>query len=292
MGFILFIFSACFAFFTGVIISDVNDFCVTGYRLKSKKIKKRVRFVQLSDLHGKEFGPDNKRLVAAVDRLKPDFVIMSGDIMSGKNLGRTSESTVDTAESLIRKLSLKYPVYFAPGNHEQRVEWLPDLFSFTYKEMMERFAKAGAIMLDNVDYTRKGDGICIKGLALHKDYYLKKRKGRLSSEYLDSAVGELDEKYFNILIAHTPEYIRDYASWGADLTLSGHYHGGIMKMPFIGGVISPKYRLFPEYTFGMFNECGKKQIVSCGLGTHTLPVRVFNPGEVVCVDLLPDRRTK
>ncbi len=290
MSLILFIISACFAFFTGVIISDVNDFCVTKYRIKSKKIKKHIRFVQLTDLHGKEFGSDNKRLVAAVDRLKPDFVIMSGDIMSGKNLGRTSESTVDTAESLIRKLALKYPVYFAPGNHEQRVEWLPDLFSFTYRDMMERFDKAGATILDNAEYIRIGDGICIKGLALHKDYYLKKREGRLAAAYLDSAVGKLNEKYFNILIAHTPEYIPDYAKWGADLTLSGHYHGGIMKMPFMGGVISPKYRLFPKYSFGMFSEGGKKQIVSCGLGTHTLPVRVFNPGELVCVDLMPDRK--
>jgi predicted MPP superfamily phosphohydrolase len=94
-----------------------------------------------------------------------------------------------------------------------------------------------------------------------------------------------DESRFNLLIAHNPQYFDEYAEWGADLSVSGHVHGGIVKLPLIGGVISPAYQLFPKYDGGMFDIGGKKMVLSRGLGTHTIKVRVFNPGELDVIDL-------
>ena len=80
-------------------------------------------------------------------------------------------------------------------------------------------------------------------------------------------------------------YFEEYAAWGAELTVSGHVHGGIVKLPFIGGVISPALILFPKYDGGRYDTLGKTLILSRGLGTHSIPVRMFNPGEIVLIDL-------
>ena len=80
-------------------------------------------------------------------------------------------------------------------------------------------------------------------------------------------------------------YFKDYANWGANLTFSGHVHGGIMQVPFIGGVISPKLKLFPEYDKGLFENSGKYMILSGGLGNHTIKFRINNLPEIVLVTL-------
>lgn len=107
----------------------------------------------------------------------------------------------------------------------------------------------------------------------------------METEYLNRVLGNPEKKCFNLLIAHNPDYFDAYADWGADLTVSGHVHGGLMRLPFLGGVISPKLRLFPHYDGGRFEKDGKEMILSRGLGTHTLPIRIFNPGEMVVIRL-------
>ena len=94
-----------------------------------------------------------------------------------------------------------------------------------------------------------------------------------------------DRSCFQILMAHNPEYFRTYRRWGADLVLSGHVHGGIVRLPFFGGVISPRVRLFPQYDGGHFTKENKDLIVSRGLGSHTIPFRLWNPGELVEIEL-------
>ncbi len=90
---------------------------------------------------------------------------------------------------------------------------------------------------------------------------------------------------FQILIAHNPQYFKEYAGWGADLTLSGHVHGGIVRLPLLGGVVSPSLALFPKYSGGRYQQAGRTMILSRGLGTHTINVRMFNPGEVSLIEI-------
>ena len=99
----------------------------------------------------------------------------------------------------------------------------------------------------------------------------------MDPEYLPGILGQPSEEYFNILIAHDPDYFPKYADWGADLVLSGHVHGGMVRVPFWGkGVVSPNVRLFPKYDGGEFT-IGK-----------SIPIRLFNPGEILEVELMPD----
>ena len=86
-------------------------------------------------------------------------------------------------------------------------------------------------------------------------------------------------------MAHSPVYFSAYSKWGADLTLSGHLHGGIMRLPFVGGVIGPDFFIFPKYSGGLYKENNRNMIVSCGAGMHTVNLRIFNPPELTLVEL-------
>ena len=105
--------------------------------------------------------------------------------------------------------------------------------------------------------------------------------------YMKEILGDIDESCFNILLAHNPQYFKEYAGWGADLTLSGHIHGGLVRLPFLGGVVSPMVTFFPKYDGGVFYENDKEMILSRGLGTHTIPIRMFNPGELNIIEINP-----
>ncbi|MCR5209910.1 MAG: metallophosphoesterase [Lachnospiraceae bacterium] len=275
---------AALTFAAGVILSDTHNFTVKRYEIESDKVRKNVRFLQISDLHGMNYGPANQKLVAAVKRLKPDFVLMTGDIMSAKELGKSIPDTVDTAERLIRDISADFPVYFALGNHEQRVKWRPEIFDFSYEDMMKRFMDAGAVILDNSSVIRY-EGIGIYGFSLEKEHYLKTKKIKPADGFLNRALGNRSRSCYNILLAHDPEFAEIYAAWNPDLILSGHYHGGVARLPLLGGMISPKFRPFPKYSGGRYKVKDSDMIVSCGLGMHTIHLRFNNPGELVCIDL-------
>ena len=106
------------------------------------------------------------------------------------------------------------------------------------------------------------------------------------TEQVTEALGAPKEGCCNVLLAHNPVYFDTYAAWGADLTLSGHLHGGIVRLPLLGGVISPQMKLFPDYTRGCHTKENHRMIVGAGLGSHTIPIRINNPPELVVIDVM------
>ena len=104
-----------------------------------------------------------------------------------------------------------------------------------------------------------------------------------SRKALREKFGIPDPEAFHILLAHNPVYFDTYAAWGADLTLSGHLHGGIIRIPGIGGLITPQAQLFPKYDRGLISVNGKYMVVSAGLGEHTVPIRIFNPPQLILI---------
>lgn len=112
----------------------------------------------------------------------------------------------------------------------------------------------------------------------------------MEKKELDELLGRPSKEKFEILLAHTPKYAETYVKWGGDLIFSGHYHGGMMRLPFLGGVISPDFRLFPKYSKGQFTFGEQHLIVGAGLGEHTIPLRIWNPRELVMVTCYPKKR--
>lgn len=265
-----------------IICVDSGRFVVRKYQIKHDKIKGHHRYVFLSDLHNKIYGKDHARLLAAIDQAAPEAVLIGGDLL-------TASPGTDPAPavSLVRQLAGKgYPIYYANGNHEYRIRIYEDVYQDMYQNYEEQIAQTGAVrLIDKSVYLEKAN-IVISGLEIGRKYYKRFQKCEMKKGYLLRHLGQCREDAFTILLAHNPEHMDAYAAYGADLVLSGHLHGGVARLPLLGGVISPSLRLFPKYDGGRFQKDETCMIVSRGLGAHTIPIRFCNPGELVVLDLV------
>ncbi len=271
--------AACLILVTSWII-DVNRFVVRHYEVRSPKVKRDYRFALIADLHNKEYDKGNASLLDALDRERPDAVLIAGDVLTGVP-GR--DFTVAT--ELIRNLSMRCPVYYGMGNHEYRMKIYSERFETMWNDYAAELAKCGVHVMDNERVLIPDAGIEIVGLSIGARFYKKFVGRRMSASDVEDCVGEPDGERMTLLIAHDPDHFKAYSEWGADLTVSGHVHGGVMRLPLLGGVISPKLRLFPKYSGGEYSLNGSRMIVSCGLGMHTINVRIFNPGELGIIDV-------
>lgn len=261
-------------------VIDGHRFQVREWKVTDNRIKKPCRCVVLSDLHNKQYGPDNTVLLAQIRSLQPNLVLIAGDICTavpGKSL--------KPALSFLEQLSREFPICYGNGNHEQRMKYYPKTYGNMAEEYAAGLAGMGIHPLVNECRMLEEYGLCIYGVEIDRRFYQRFHKESMEPEYLSSILGKPREEHFTILLAHNPEYFEAYAKWGADLTVSGHVHGGVVRIPFWGkGVISPRLRLFPKYDGGIFRHQGKTMLLSRGLGEHTIPIRVFNPGELWVVD--------
>lgn len=267
-------------FFIIVMIIDGNRFVIREYTLKTDKLDKEYTFALLSDLHNRSYGTDNAELLAAVDKVNPDIILAAGDMLTAK-----PGKSYQTALSFMKKLAVKYPVYYGLGNHEYRMELYREDYGDAFEDYTGALTDAGIHVLDNISEVT--EDFAVTGVSIDRMYYKRFKKTVMDKKYLVDTLGMPCRDKFQILLAHNPEYFEEYAGWGVDLVVSGHIHGGIMRLPVLGGVISPKLVLFPKYDGGLFQEKQTTMVLSRGLGMHTLPIRIFNPGELVVIHLLP-----
>ncbi|GLI85416.1 phosphoesterase [Rossellomorea marisflavi] len=243
-----------------------NALVTTKLEIESSKIPEAFngyRIVQLSDLHGKSFGSNQDRLIQRVKESKPDLIVFTGDLVDSKRYDSGPGLT------LLKELSTLAPVYIISGNHE----W----WSGRWEELREEVGGTGAVLLED-------DAVTIKEN--------EEEIGLLGVD--DPAGGDVPaalqsvekKKGFKILLSHRPELFSDYAASGMDLVLSGHAHGGQVRLPFIGGLVAPDQGMFPEYTEGLYKDGDTNMVVNRGLGNSIIPLRIFNRPEVVEITLL------
>lgn len=261
-----------------VIYHDTHSFVVRSYDVSSDKISRDYTFVLLSDLHGYVFGDNNDKLIAAIDKIHPDAVLCAGDMFTGHKI--KGEIQYQAGLHVLTELAGRYPVYMGNGNHEHKIKSYTAEFGNLFDRYRAALKKGGVIVLENDSTVIKEANIRVTGLDLNLDYYRKVVKRDMEPGHVERCVGKSDKNMLQLLIAHNPQYFKEYAAWGADLTVSGHIHGGIIRLPIIGGVVSPTIALFPKYDGGKYEIDGKTMILSRGLGTHSIHVRMFNPGEV------------
>lgn len=279
---ILVVIAVLAVFFLTVMIIDGNRFHIVKYQLYSNKIKEEHHYVVLSDLHNKSYGMKNEKLIKAIDKLAPEAILIAGDILTAKP-GKSYEVAFD----LMKSLACKYPVYYGMGNHETRLFLYPEVYGDMGKNYEADLNKIHVRFLKNESRECK-DNIRITGLDMKREYYKRFKKNPMDSSYLPKTLGEIKPEKYEILLAHNPDYFEEYADWGADLVLSGHVHGGMMRLPVLGGVVSPAFKLFPKYDGGIFKQGTSTMILSRGLGMHTIPIRIFNPGELISLNISPE----
>lgn len=267
-------------FAVGVIAFDSNRFVVREYSYETDKVSKDVCVIFLSDLHNKRYGKDNRRLINAIDKLHGDIILVGGDMMTAKGTDK-----YDNAVPFLKAVSGFGPFYYAFGNHESRARAnRNDRYGNLFQRYEKAINDAGVILRDN-DFMEYGD-IRIYGLTIPEEFYYKKKMKTMSSRDVADCIGEPDKNKLNILLAHNPESFEGYSGWGADVVLSGHFHGGVVRLPISGkGMISPRFTLFPKYDGGLFTGGNTRMYISRGLGMHTIPFRMFNPGEILVLNI-------
>lgn len=263
-----------------ICIYDSNRFVVVHYQIKNRKIKGKYKAVVLTDLHNKQFGKGNRLLLEEIDKCSPDGIWIAGDIPTA-----VPGAKLDTALHFVEELANKYPVFYANGNHEHRLKLYPEKYADMAARYAEGLQKAGVDPMVNVKREIAENHIVVFGAEIDREYYKRFQNQYMDAEYLNGLLGKADRESFTVLLAHHPDYFEAYAAWGADLVLSGHVHGGIVRIPGWRGVVSPAVRLFPKYDGGRFESGNSTMILSRGLGIHTIPLRLFNPAEVVVVEL-------
>ncbi len=269
----------------------MKKFKLTNYEIISEKISQELKFVMISDWHNVVFGERNEPVFDAIQKINPDAILIAGDLVLGKQ-----EAPLLPALEILKELIKTALVFYAPGNHEQRMKRYPKNYEASFSDYKTQIKKLGVHYLENEQAVLflKGEHIEVYGLELPYEYYKKGSKKAAtgpSVEELNTLLGKSDEKQFRVLLAHTPRYAEEYFNWGADLTLSGHYHGGILRLPFGGkGALSPDFVLFPKYCYGLFEKGEQKLIIGSGLGEHTLPIRIANPRELVVISCVPKRK--
>lgn len=277
------ILSVCIIVGLWIVVYDTHHFVIRRYQFTSDRIKQNTKLVMLSDLHNCRYGEDNAQLLAAIEAQNPDLIILAGDMITASRREKTAHTV-----RFIEKLKNRYPLYYTYGNHEQKI-----FLKEEYRETAERFEKesteAGISFFNNCHSTLSDRGISLYGLMLDHSYFRRFHTKEMPEGYMDSLLGKPEDNTYRILIAHNPDYFPQYAAWGADLVLSGHIHGGIIRVPFLGGFISPAVRFFPKYDGGLFTEGKSSMVLGRGIGTHAPKVRFLNPGELVVVELTPKK---
>ena len=270
------------AILAGRIIFELTHPEINRYFVRTEKMSEndRVRVVFLSDLHARQYGKNNMRLIRMVAKTKPDFILMGGDMVTATLILNRDERVEKTIEALTNIA----PVYYAPGNHEKKLEESGSQYE-RYEDYMFELECMDVTYLKDQKAVMTEE-MYVYGLDIDERFYRKFGKtAGMPDEYIPEKLGIPDRSKYNILMAHTPEYFDTYVKAGYDLVLCGHYHGGLVVLPRYGPLISPEFEFLPEHSGGVYKKSGTIVIVSRGMGSHLINIRLFNRPEVVVIDI-------
>lgn len=236
------------------------------------KAFENTKIVQISDLHNKNFGNNNDILLEKIGEIKPDYIFLTGDLVSANDTDFTN------FYMLAEQLAKNYPCYYIFGNHEI------DLKNKVRKDFVDTLKGYNVTVLDNekIELSKNGEKINLYGMWYNIKYY---KDEEFKLDIMEKIMGKAEEGY-NILLTHNPNDFEIYSKWGANLIFSGHVHGGMIRLPFVGGLISPDRTIFPKYDSGLYNYNNSKLIVSRGMSRGATGFRLFNRPELLVVTLI------
>ncbi|MDF2547662.1 MAG: phosphoesterase [Anaerosolibacter sp.] len=253
---------------------------ITNQEIRSSKLPKAFdgyTIVHLSDLHNKSFGREQRNLIEKIQKLNPNMIAITGDLIDRRRYNE------DPAMVLIQGAVKIAPTYYVTGNHE--------LWSGKFGDFEIRLRNSGVHVLRDKYETIEKENQLLHILGVDdtakygRSYGENEERLSLFSEALKQMTHEINEEEFKILLAHRPEKMPIYTDEKVDLVLSGHVHGGQIRMPFLGGIVAPDQGVFPKYAEGVYRDRSTTMVVSRGLGNSIFPQRLFNRPEIVVIKL-------
>lgn len=228
------------------------------------------KIAEIADLHNHEWG---NKLLDRLEQEQPDMIAITGDLVD------SSHTDFDTAMNFIEQAKKIAPIYYVTGNHEA---WLGN-----YPELERRLAAAGVHMMDDRSEWIEKNGAKINLIGVQDPDFVERDtfEGIQKAVVTSKLKPLLKADAFNIVLCHRPELFEGYVEAGADLVLTGHAHGGQVRIPFVGGLVAPNQGFLPDYTEGVYHKNGTDMVVSRGLGNSIIPVRINNMPELVIVTL-------
>ena len=293
MKYILGAIIACLVILFIINIVDLNRYVVRSVAIYDSKVKKKLKVCFVSDLHNYSCTP---KFYEDIKEFAPDVILCGGDTITA-----TKGRKQDRAYYFLKELSGIAPTYTALGNHEYRAKIYPEVYGTMYDEFAAKTKEYNIPILSNSFHYFEENNIKVSSADIDRSFYKRFKVYHMDDDYIESLIGKLEDDKYNILLAHNPDYFKYYNAYGSDLILSGHVHGGLIRLPLLHGVAHPGIRFFPKYSGGVYDENGKyvryadsyvssknaiiRLIVSCGIGFHTLPLRLFNPGELIFITI-------
>ena len=251
-----------------------NRLKTVNYKIKTDKISDDVKIALIADLHCCLYGENQSEIISAIDKQKPDIVLLAGDVFDDCYIN-------DNSHILINDIAQKYKTYYVSGNHEW---WSGKMY-----EHFEYLQYAGVTVLrgDSDRLTINENTILISGVD-DPEVNVYDTSYTTYEEQLKMVAKDISSESYNILLTHRPENANQYFDYDFDLVLSGHAHGGQGRIPFIlNGLYAPNQGWFPELAGGEYDFGNKKMIVSRGLSReNTVLPRIFNRPELVFVSLI------
>lgn len=227
-----------------------------------------LRIVELADLHGRVFGRDSRRLLAAVRRAEPDLICIDGDLFDER-------TDLAMLPPLLRGLCAIAPVYYVTGNHEWRVPGLRGILA-------QMRACGVTVLQDDWRVLRRGeDALIVAGT----DDPCGPAERKTPAELIADIRAEAGEAAFLLLLAHRNDQLPQWSALGVQAVLAGHCHGGVVRLPFVGGLFGTDRRLFPAWDAGLYRQGETALYVSRGLGYTNVHFRLFNRPEVAVIVL-------
>ncbi len=301
----------------GVIIAAILAFIFTAvsnrlklrlYTLKSKKVSKEIKILQVSDLHGSKFGEEQEKLLGVIRKAAPDIIVITGDIVEDRGKFEGILATNNPSRPFFEGAVKIAPCYAVLGNHERFITDIDRLFSDLGEigiTLLHPENGEGIVTADYGDvricgaadpyFTYAAINRCERKLSqiLAEDKDRRNDKIENWRRKFEAACGEIDmDEKFCVLLSHRPEEYELYEKFGFDVVFSGHAHGGQWRLPpFINGVYAPHQGIFPKHAGGTYNLENGLHIVSRGLSKKRM-VRIFNRPEVCLLKIIPMENKK
>ncbi len=252
-----------------------NNLQISNYNITNNNIPvefDNYKIVQISDFHNTKSKRLVKDLVSKVKNQKPDIIVLTGDLIDA------NKENIDISIDFIKKINNISPIYFVTGNHEASIN--------DYSELKNKLEDNNVIILDNEAQIikKKSSEINIIGI---NDPTMKHSYYETDEDIINFELDSIDYNKDNyaILLSHRPELFKIYVDNDINLVLTGHAHGGQIRIPFIGGLIAPNQGIFPKYTNGIKEQDNTIMIISRGIGNSIIPIRINNRPELVVITL-------